>query len=338
MSVRRTDDAAVSEVVGALLLVLIVTSAASAFAIFSAKQRERTEEQKLLEQSRALEKLQVLSVDPTANVAETDWTDLAFTVLSQHLERSDIIGLEVTGTALKQFTLERADLTTDPIDLLAADVGKIEPRERFRIMVDLATDGASGPILLPVDAPVTLKIHTGRLNTFERSFIPPTAVALVDVKSVAAGGGTFNNFAVLDASHSDSADPATRIVKWQWSLDRIISGVGTTDLSTTLTAAANTFTASDVGKTVTGPGIPAATTIASLTSGSSVELSGAATATGTVTVTIESASSPLGRLVKSFQCPSDFSSTNTAYAIDLKVTDNFGLFSKDRVRPDPYAC
>lgn len=61
----------------------------------------------------------------------------------------------------------------------------------------------------------------------------------------------------------------------------------TTSASTTLTATSGKFFPSDVGKTVTGTGIPSATTIASYTSATEVVMSAAASATGTgVTVTV----------------------------------------------------
>jgi hypothetical protein len=54
-----------------------------------------------------------------------------------------------------------------------------------------------------------------------------------------------------------------------------------------VTAAAGTFSASDVGLSITGTGIPAATTILTFTSDTSVELSANASATGaSVTATI----------------------------------------------------
>jgi flagellar hook protein FlgE len=63
----------------------------------------------------------------------------------------------------------------------------------------------------------------------------------------------------------------------------------TTAASTTLTSATAGFTAADVGKTITGAGIPAGTTIASVTNGTTVVLSQAATATAAgVTVNVAS--------------------------------------------------
>jgi len=64
-----------------------------------------------------------------------------------------------------------------------------------------------------------------------------------------------------------------------------VAGVGTTDTEAGITAPAGTFQADDVGRAVTGTGIPASTTIASVESDTEATLSQAATATGTITMT-----------------------------------------------------
>ncbi len=62
--------------------------------------------------------------------------------------------------------------------------------------------------------------------------------------------------------------------------------VTTSLASTALTAPAGTFHEEDAGRTITGTGIPAGATIASVTSATAATLSAAATAGGTVTATI----------------------------------------------------
>lgn len=60
---------------------------------------------------------------------------------------------------------------------------------------------------------------------------------------------------------------------------RTVADAGTTSASTTLTSVTAGFSQNDVGKPISGTGIPAATTIASVQSATSVTLSAAATAT-----------------------------------------------------------
>lgn len=62
---------------------------------------------------------------------------------------------------------------------------------------------------------------------------------------------------------------------------------GTTASNTTVTSATAAFTSADVGRTITGTGIPANTTITAVGSSTSVTISAAATATGTgISITI----------------------------------------------------
>lgn len=66
---------------------------------------------------------------------------------------------------------------------------------------------------------------------------------------------------------------------------RTVAGVGTTNSSTALTGAAGTFNKGDVGRKVTGTGVPANATITAVASGTAATLSAAATATGTISLT-----------------------------------------------------
>lgn len=70
---------------------------------------------------------------------------------------------------------------------------------------------------------------------------------------------------------------------------RTVAGVGTTATSTAITAPAGSFHEEDAGRTISGTGIPAAATIASVQSDTGATLSAAATATGTITATLGAA-------------------------------------------------
>jgi len=67
---------------------------------------------------------------------------------------------------------------------------------------------------------------------------------------------------------------------------RTIASVGTTATTTALTGPADSFNEEDAGRPITGTGIPASTTIASVTTATAAVLSVAATATGTITATV----------------------------------------------------
>lgn len=67
---------------------------------------------------------------------------------------------------------------------------------------------------------------------------------------------------------------------------RSVPGVVTTNAVATITAPAGSFQAGDVGRTISGAGIPAGRTILSVQSPTAATMSGAASASGTVTATL----------------------------------------------------
>lgn len=67
---------------------------------------------------------------------------------------------------------------------------------------------------------------------------------------------------------------------------RTIASAGTTSASAAITGPAGSFSQGDVGASVSGTGVPAGATIASVQSATAATLSAAATATGTVTLTV----------------------------------------------------
>lgn len=69
---------------------------------------------------------------------------------------------------------------------------------------------------------------------------------------------------------------------------RAVAGVGTTSSSTAITFTSGTIFPDDVGRAITGSGIPAGTTLATRTNATSGTLSANATATATVTATLGS--------------------------------------------------
>lgn len=114
---------------------------------------------------------------------------------------------------------------------------------------------------------------------------------------------------------------------------RVVSD-GVLNSTTTVTSATAAFTAADVGATITGTGIPANTTIASVTNSTTVVLSAAATATAnnvtlTITQTTSNAVSTLATALNSafgatagnIQCFTDTTTGQTTNAV-VVVQDN----------------
>lgn len=106
------DERGVSEIVGALMLVVVVSSAVVGFGMFLSQQAKLTQEQKAAELARSLEILEITSVTPT-NVdfldgactidpaGDGDWNSLAFRITSLHLHDSRVSALRVNGLVVR---------------------------------------------------------------------------------------------------------------------------------------------------------------------------------------------------------------------------------------------
>lgn len=131
-------------------------------------------------------------------------------------------------------------------------------------------------------------------------------------------------FNSLTLSLGDQANGATQFLaaKQANANNNITFNDGVTNTDTSLVSASAAFVAGDVGKTVTGAGIPAGTTIASRTNATTVVLSAATTATATsVSITI---GGRVGTPVTTPRFMSSSSLSNTPYQaadeIDLVAT------------------
>lgn len=228
------DESAISEIVGALLLVLVVSSAAFGFGVFMHDQAKRTQEQKAAEQERQLESLEVLSIAPIATdfpdadcglqAGDADWNSLGITVASRHLKDSVLAGVTVNGMQVKQ---AKVGLETYDFTLAPGDPGYVEPVVEARSTVTLLLENVAdnsvdcSPVfsfsgvppafpLLPVDGGIEIRVLTSLTNSFDRAFIPPSALAALEPTP-----GVANSFTLVGTGSAAGTDDAF-LVKWEW--------------------------------------------------------------------------------------------------------------------------
>lgn len=224
----RGDEAGVSEVVGALMLVLVVLSAATSFGLFIQDQQEKVQRQKATAGLRALESIEVLAVAPELNATAGDrWLTLNFTVASLHGEATRLRDVRLNGAALESYTLWRQNRTSgglDREDVAAPDAPRLLAHERVFLLVEVDAAAFVPQVVYTVDA-VAVELATERNNLFGRTFLPPEALAVVDVQSH-WNGTAYVDTPVLDGSLSGHPDPRGRIVRWSWSVDGGASFLG----------------------------------------------------------------------------------------------------------------
>lgn len=239
----RQDETGVSEIVGALMLVVVVSSAAFGFGVFLHQQAKQTQAQKAADLERKLERVEVTSVLPldadfdaacTPTAADGSWNVLTFTFTSTHLHATHVDGLRLNGMAVRYAKVGATtyDFSLAPTDpAYAAFV--VQPRQQVAVVLpnvetDASATGAcssaqpyslfTAPTPIATTAALHVELLTSLTNDFERVFVPPTAVA--SLEPVAGAAATYSLVGTASAASGDG----TFLVQWTWSLSDVTGG------------------------------------------------------------------------------------------------------------------
>ena len=221
----RSSRRGLSEIVGALMLVLIVVSAATVFAVFAAGYQKQLEAQQTAQQNRNLESLGILRATPTPASNGVDWSTVNITVASLYINPATVTEITINDDPLEQYSAVSLNLTTGAFQSITIGAGgqlQLGPREQLNIIVN-CTQGtsnysfyASSGFVLPTTDYVKIELFTALQNIFTRVFIPPTAIAFVGTIQTSNGTG-FTNLPLLDGSQSFQPVNGT-LIAWSWSV------------------------------------------------------------------------------------------------------------------------
>ena len=151
-----------------------------------------------------------------------------------------------------------------------------------------------------------LKLST---DAYGRPLFTPDVISGTGIGDGASGSGSLDGFPI-----AYNRGVSGKLYRQSNANSRTVTDGVTTSASTTITSASAGFYAGDVGKTVTGLGIPTSTTIASVTNATTAVLSAAATATGTkVSLTVAGSADSLLRAMGG-----DWS--QAAYGVGMDIT------------------
>ena len=216
----RRDEAALSEIVGALMLVVIVVAAGTSLGAFLLHKQKQVQAQEQAELQRALESLLVTDLDPELNTTAGDrWLSFNVTLVSLHERTSRILSIEVNDHPARSWATYRLNQTSGQYEAEAwthDQTLRVAPRERLHIILDV-DDGLFGAPVLSTTDRVDVRFMTDLGNTFGRAFLPPGAIAQVLTQEQWNGTG-FEPFVVLDGSLSDAPDGSS-LVRWNWTVD-----------------------------------------------------------------------------------------------------------------------
>jgi len=110
---------------------------------------------------------------------------------------------------------------------------------------------------------------------------------------------------------------------------RVIAGVGTTAASTALTAPSQSFNEEDAGRPISGTGIPANATLATVNaSGAAATLSANASATGTVSATVGANDAAAAQLYGLAGWSPETDAESETYSV---AANNAGTITPDRI-------
>ncbi len=215
-----------SEIVGALMLVLIVVGAATALSLFVASYQKQLEAEQTLTQNRGLEKIDVLRASSTLNASAPSSGALLtvnLTLASLNVNPATVIEVMLDNQVVRNYSAWRLNLTTGQFETVTVAAGgqfALAPREQLNLLVDVS----QGPGSSFYDPSFSLRdtdylqvdLITGYENDFRAVFLPPTAIALVSLVQTWNGTALVST-ALLDGSHSFQSGNGT-LVRWAWSV------------------------------------------------------------------------------------------------------------------------
>lgn len=205
-------------------------------------------------------------------------------------------GTAVAPTVFHPFTEESLSLDNERLESEGIIAGARTRRSYQWEPGGVTVSGSTGMDLPTTDTGLLLRLMMGGASSADGSFTPADLESgTIQIGTPDATDGTVRprTYAGMKCSSWEIAatagEYATLGIDWVGKheiLHRTVAD-GATNSNTTVTSATAVFDESDIGKPISGTGIPAATTITAVASATSVTISAAATATATgVTLTI----------------------------------------------------
>jgi hypothetical protein len=223
MRLLKKDRSGVSEIVGAMMLVLIVVIAASSFAIFLSQYQASEQAQRLDDQKRTQEKIKITSIVPLDDDDDGMWDSFNFTITSLHNERSEISRMAINDNTVRQFTVWRISEYTGMLEdqeYEAGDTLILSAREAMTVLVEVADFNSmyNPSAVYSTDGYVKMDIITGWMNSFSKTFAPPSSVATHSPGSwYNTYTGQYEYYVTLNGRSSVGYDGAY-IMSWNWTV------------------------------------------------------------------------------------------------------------------------
>lgn len=200
------DESAVSLVVGALLLILIVVVSASALGFMVSEAQKKEMERKSHLQAVESENLKILSLE-LKDSGNGYWDNVTINIANLNTEESKISTISINDRSAANYT--DGEQTYDYLNRLT-----VPAAESKKLFLDFSSNLTS-PLRITYNQPIKVLIFTGLTNKFEEVFLPPLPLIKVSVESQYING----NSEVLVLDGGDSIHYKGTIVGYQWHVD-----------------------------------------------------------------------------------------------------------------------
>jgi hypothetical protein len=201
----RKNNQGVSVVIGALMLTLIVVTAATSFAIFTAQETEDRLEREAQQYLINSEKLVINHIIPSYKTNEQlEFLNISITNNWNHQSKIKKISINdqiwYNGT---QYKNNDSNFTLIPFE-----------NEYF--LINLTQTYPTNIIRL--NNPLTIEINTLLTNNFEKTFYPPNPIGTMEYYAFWIKPNTYKDALLLDASFSGTDTENGYIVKYNWTV------------------------------------------------------------------------------------------------------------------------
>ena len=223
MKILSGDSNAVSEVVGALMLVLVVVIAASSFAVFISQQQKIQQDNQLIKDEQSGESLLISSLKTNISEDGTFWTSLNASISSLHQGNSNIDQISINKHVLRSFHVARFNETTSTFEYVKYYYYQqftITSQQTVNINVS-TSDFLETGLKISTNGAIALDLYTAYSNEFSKVFYSPAPIISINVESQWNSTTTdphFDSYLILDGSQSDQPGDST-IIKWNWTAE-----------------------------------------------------------------------------------------------------------------------
>lgn len=218
----RRNGRGLSEIVGTLMLVIIVVSAATLLAAFIASYQKQLQTEETFSHDQSLESIKILGLVTVLNASATWFNLINFTIASEYIYSSTVLSIAVNNVPLSAFwwkdlsnhsAWQRTSLALSQNLVVGAqqEIDISTNASRADHQANYSYNFSAAP--LP-NQYVKIDVYTLLQNDFSRVFLPPVGLAVVSNLTLSPS----NWATLLDGSQSFQPGGNATIVQWNWNV------------------------------------------------------------------------------------------------------------------------